>query len=154
MLIKIVIKTTRNSWTLNCPTKPVKNLIFCFIKRDHHRTLIKGLWLRQAKAHYLRLAKQARQPGQPGCCCNEVFFLDTLPFFLRTTKLPVKGLGQREILVVTFCFFRPCSFSLVKVAAAHHCFKSKKYGYQGIPLSLINKGDKIQLINYVIAQGI
>ena len=66
--------------------------------------------------------------------CNEVFFLDTLPFFLRTTKLPVKGLGQREILVVTFCFFRPCSFSLVKVAAAHHCFKSKKYGYQGIPL--------------------
>ena len=143
MLIKIVIKTTRNSWTLNCPTKPVKNLIFCFIKRDHHRTLIKGLWLRQAKAHYLRLAKQARQPGQPGCCCNEVFFLDTLPFFLRTTKLPVKGLGQREILVVTFCFFRPCSFSLVKVAAAHHCFKSKKYGYQGITLSLIYKGDII-----------
>ena len=106
------------------------------VKRAHHRTLSERLWLRQAKAHYLRLARQARQQGQPGCC-NEVFFLDTLPFFLRTTKLPVKGLGQREILVVTFCFFRPCSFSLVKVAAAHHCFKSKRYGYQGIPLSLI-----------------
>ena len=114
---------TKPNQTQPNPTKTQLNQI----SRDHHRTLMKGLCLRQAKAHYLRLA---RQPG----CCNEVFFLDTLPFLLRTTKLPVKGLGQREILVVTFCFFRPCSFSLVKVAAAHHCFKSKKYGYQGIPL--------------------
>ena len=42
MLHKLILKSTRNSWTLNCPNSP--NLRFCFMKSNKRRTLLEKLW--------------------------------------------------------------------------------------------------------------
>ena len=40
-----IIKSKANAWTIN-PAQISPNLRFCFKKRVHHRTLLKGLWQR------------------------------------------------------------------------------------------------------------
>ena len=51
-VLKTVLKSTQDSWTLNFPTDPnhpkssqiSPNLRFCFITRARHRTFLKGVW--------------------------------------------------------------------------------------------------------------